>query len=99
MNFYELEYIKQNVIEYIINEKDIMIYKGLGSVYISIDPYDDTISIIYINKCIHDHDYWRHTREETRMSGATFVSNYLINKCRDIKEFKKLDLEINNCNY
>lgn len=90
MEYYNLDYLKQNVIEYINNEKDIMFDKGLDSVYI--DTYDNSICIIYINKCIPDYDYWRHTREDTRQSGATYVSNYLINKHRNLKGFEKLEL-------
>lgn len=83
---------------YIKSKKNEMLEKGLEYVYIASNECDFgmyteiTVSVIYANHYINDYDYWSRTREETRRSGATYVSNYLVEELRDISEFEKFEL-------
>lgn len=76
---------RERIIDYIKSKKNELIEKGLESAYIDCYQYDTgcyiefTVSVIYINKFIDNHDYWRVIREETRRQASTYayVSNYL----------------------
>ncbi len=94
-----LEEEKANVIDYIKSNKVEMLNKGLESVYISGYEYNCNeimISVIYVCTEVSDYNYWASIREMTRLSGATYVSNYLSGNKRIIDilslDFDKIQL-------
>ncbi len=68
--------------QYITEHEEQMKAEGLKSVYIR--EKEDLPAVIFILKSEYElnYEYWKKVRQETRKSGAEFVSNYYENDKR-----------------